>query len=325
MWDVLEDLLNDGDHAKHAQFKFKLERDPATGNRIYHELWTGDWWRRQQANLGPKKNVLAIIPYMDETPVTLNGRNMHPVYVSLGNLHTSFRYSPNSFEKNLKLSTSEIRPQENGCLGSCPTSRCALLLETRRTFKSTSALSWGLVWDFFSSNSLTIPKNQGTSRLATEVKFGNICFNLDWYKWMWQVAELNVFQEFPSSSQTKKIWVFASRHSMHRGKRAGLATYVTCVFQTTQTLLKLEHKGHWVIGRRCETMLLSFCFHIHDTFASCLHSKTATVFAKYRKRSAKTGQFILNGIHCLICLASIHARTRAVACMRAITALSSAS
>ena len=107
MWDVLEDLLNDGDHAKHAQFKFKLERDPATGNRIYHELWTGDWWRRQQANLGPKKNVLAIIPYMDETPVTLNGRNMHPVYVSLGNLHISFRYSPNSFELNLKITTSQ--------------------------------------------------------------------------------------------------------------------------------------------------------------------------------------------------------------------------
>ena len=140
---------------------------------------------------------------------------------------------------------------------------------------------------------------------------------------MGQVAELNVFQECPSSSQTKKIWVFASRHSMHRGKRAGLATCATCVFQTTQTLLKLELKGHWVIGRRCETLL--FCFHIHDTFASYLHSKTATAFAKYRKRSAKTGQFIQNGIHCLICLASILARIRAVACTRAITALSSAS
>jgi hypothetical protein len=98
MWDVLEDLLNDGDHAQHAQFKFKLERDPITGSRIYNELWTGEWWRHQQANLGPKKNVLAIIPYMDETPVTLNGRNMHPVYVSLGNLHTTFRFSPNSIE-----------------------------------------------------------------------------------------------------------------------------------------------------------------------------------------------------------------------------------
>jgi len=61
------------------------------------------------------------------------------------------------------------------------------------------------------------------------------------------------------------------------------------------------------------------------TFASYLHSKTATAFAKYRKRSAKTGQFIQNGIHCLICLASILARIRAVACMRAITVLSSAS
>ena len=89
--DVLEDLLNDGDHPTHANFKFKVEFTEK-GDRVYNELWTGEWWRSQQARLGsPDKNVLAIIPYMDETPVTFNGRNMHPVYVSLGNLHVSFR------------------------------------------------------------------------------------------------------------------------------------------------------------------------------------------------------------------------------------------
>ena len=37
-------------------------------------------------------NILAFILYVDETHVTYNGRNMHPIYMSLANLHLSFRY-----------------------------------------------------------------------------------------------------------------------------------------------------------------------------------------------------------------------------------------
>ena len=91
IWDVVQDLLNDGDHPAHANFKFKPEFTEK-GDRVYNELWTSEWWREQHVRLGSvDKNVLAIIPYMDETPVTFNGRNMHPVYVSLGNKHVSFR------------------------------------------------------------------------------------------------------------------------------------------------------------------------------------------------------------------------------------------
>ena len=93
LWDVVQDLLNDGDHHKHAVFKFKPDYDKSTKQRLYSELWTGDWWQRQQIRIGVGNNVLAIIPFVDETPVTFNGRNMHPMYVSLGNLHASFRYA----------------------------------------------------------------------------------------------------------------------------------------------------------------------------------------------------------------------------------------
>ena len=93
LWDVVQDLLNDGDHHKHAVFKFKPDYDNSTKQRLYSELWTGDWWQRQQIRIGVGNNVLAIIPFVDETPVTFNGRNMHPMYVSLGNLHASFRYA----------------------------------------------------------------------------------------------------------------------------------------------------------------------------------------------------------------------------------------
>jgi hypothetical protein len=69
----------------------EYDDDNLRTNRVYSELWTADWWRSQQANLGVEANILAVIPYMDETPVTFNGRNMHPVYVTLGNLHTTYR------------------------------------------------------------------------------------------------------------------------------------------------------------------------------------------------------------------------------------------
>jgi hypothetical protein len=91
VWEVVQDLLNDGDHHEHAVFKFKPEFDNTTNERLYSEVWTGDWWQRQQIRVGMAKNIMAIIPFVDETPVTFNGRNMHPMYLSLGNLHASFR------------------------------------------------------------------------------------------------------------------------------------------------------------------------------------------------------------------------------------------
>jgi len=105
LWEVVQDLLNDGDHHKHVVFKFKPDYDNTTKERLYSELWTGDWWQRQQFGIGAGKNVIAIIPFVDETPVTFNGRNMHPMYVSLGNLHASFRYAlfKNMLLKGLRI------------------------------------------------------------------------------------------------------------------------------------------------------------------------------------------------------------------------------
>ena len=88
---VVQDLLNDGDHGKYAVFRFTQETSSVTGQRIFSELWTANWWKRQQDVLGCDANILVPLFYMDETPVSYNGRNMHPIYFSLGNLHVSFR------------------------------------------------------------------------------------------------------------------------------------------------------------------------------------------------------------------------------------------
>jgi len=105
VWEVVQDLLNDGDHHEHAVFKFKPEFDNTTNERLYSEVWTGDWWQRQQIRVGMTKNIMAIIPFVDETPVTFNGRNMHPMYLSLGNLHASFRLEDQNIYLSFSLTT----------------------------------------------------------------------------------------------------------------------------------------------------------------------------------------------------------------------------
>ena len=81
VWDIIEDLLNDGDHSDHAVFEYSPEFDAESGNRVYSETWTAEWWHRQQISVGLGKNIIALIAYIDETSVTFNGRNMHPVYM----------------------------------------------------------------------------------------------------------------------------------------------------------------------------------------------------------------------------------------------------
>ena len=104
VWDIIEDLLNDGDHSDHAVFQYSPEFDAESGNRVYSETWTAEWWHRQQISVGLGKNIIALIAYIDETPVTFNGRNMYPVYVSLGNIHVDFRYHIISQQSTLQSS-----------------------------------------------------------------------------------------------------------------------------------------------------------------------------------------------------------------------------
>jgi hypothetical protein len=124
VWDIIEDLLNDGDHPDHAVFRYSPEFDPESGNKLYSELWTGDWWHRQQISVGPDSNIIALIPYIDETPITFNGRNMHPVYVSLGNIHVDFRFVLGvGYVIECKTIQTEISRQANDFLDSFQTSK----------------------------------------------------------------------------------------------------------------------------------------------------------------------------------------------------------
>ena len=91
LYHIANDLLNDGDHAQWAVWRHTADATEASGKRVFNEVWTANWWKRQQDEVGPDANILAFILYVDETSVTYNGRNMHPIYMSLANLHLSFR------------------------------------------------------------------------------------------------------------------------------------------------------------------------------------------------------------------------------------------
>ena len=92
LWDTIQDLLNDGEHSANAHFSYVQNApESETSGQVFGEMWTAEWWRDQQAQIGKYEKILAIIVYVDETNVTFNGRNVHPVYISLGNLHVEYR------------------------------------------------------------------------------------------------------------------------------------------------------------------------------------------------------------------------------------------
>ena len=94
LWDTIQDLLNDGEHSSNAHFSYVDNKsEAASSGQVLGEMWTAEWWKDQQALVGKYEKILAIIFYVDETNVTFNGRNVHPVYMSLGNLHVEYRYT----------------------------------------------------------------------------------------------------------------------------------------------------------------------------------------------------------------------------------------
>ena len=60
IFEVARDLHNDGEHAEYAKFTYSPEFTE-TGERIYGELWTANWWKTEQSTLGPGANILVFI------------------------------------------------------------------------------------------------------------------------------------------------------------------------------------------------------------------------------------------------------------------------
>ena len=89
LWNVLcECFLEDPDVAPQLHFGAVMSVNDA-GERVYSEMWTGQWWARAEAALPHDCRLLAIILHIDDTPQA--GQSVCPVYATLGNLSMETR------------------------------------------------------------------------------------------------------------------------------------------------------------------------------------------------------------------------------------------
>ncbi len=89
LWQTIEDILDDELLAESCHWWYEQGED-RSGQRSIGEMWTGQWWCEQEQHAHDLP-VLCIILYTDETTLSLNGRSMHPVYITLGNIPQKLR------------------------------------------------------------------------------------------------------------------------------------------------------------------------------------------------------------------------------------------
>jgi hypothetical protein len=106
--EAMEDLVNIAEHVAWVVWNFEyqstvdgINTDDAGTHRIVSELNTAEWWRMEEEILpGDKPSILACILNCDETPVTMTGRKVHPVYATCGNLPRWFRQKSSGWVLN---------------------------------------------------------------------------------------------------------------------------------------------------------------------------------------------------------------------------------
>lgn len=78
-----EEVLNCENNWEHAKFQADSASDEEP---VFGELYQSDWWR----SCGDG-NILALVVYSDGTTISFGGKELHPVYMTLGNFPRSIR------------------------------------------------------------------------------------------------------------------------------------------------------------------------------------------------------------------------------------------
>ena len=93
--DCITNILSISDITQNFALTFeKLEID---GERAYSEQNTGVWWKNVEDSLLPGSKLLSIILYSDATNVDMLGKkNLHPIYMSIGNIKNWRRNKPDA-------------------------------------------------------------------------------------------------------------------------------------------------------------------------------------------------------------------------------------
>ncbi|KAG8730682.1 hypothetical protein FRC10_002416, partial [Ceratobasidium sp. 414] len=99
---VIQELLENHTYGKDLVFAPCEKWDDADHTeRVYDEMWTGDWWKKLQESglLPPDATILPVILASDVTHLTNfgGGKQAYPVYITLGNIPKAIRRQPNSY------------------------------------------------------------------------------------------------------------------------------------------------------------------------------------------------------------------------------------
>ncbi|KAF8599146.1 hypothetical protein BDV93DRAFT_498078 [Ceratobasidium sp. AG-I] len=96
--DVVRELFSNPRFKDH--FRYAPERhwtSEARDDRIYDEMWTGEWWWRTQGKIkDPNATIAGLILASDKTKLTLmcGGQQAYPVYITIGNISKDIRRKP---------------------------------------------------------------------------------------------------------------------------------------------------------------------------------------------------------------------------------------
>ena len=89
-WVVLVDaFLRNPSVASLLHFGYTRELSPADGSELFSEMWTGHWWRDEEAKLQLEDDLLAVILHLDDTPYW--NKSVAPLFLTLGNLPMASR------------------------------------------------------------------------------------------------------------------------------------------------------------------------------------------------------------------------------------------
>ncbi|KAG8824504.1 hypothetical protein FRC17_009084 [Serendipita sp. 399] len=95
--DAIRSLLDRPSLAKYVTFAPERHwKNKAEGTRVYSEIFTGEWAWKTQATLKPGSTLLAVLLGSDKAHLTeySGDKSAWPLYLSLGNIHSSVRNKP---------------------------------------------------------------------------------------------------------------------------------------------------------------------------------------------------------------------------------------